>query len=921
MLAAWGVLLVLAAAQLAAAVFLYRPEAPDTVLILLALLLLAALGFLTRPLLLRPLDRLRAAEAAAESRLYQLEIENEKARSSESRFRSLLSAIPDLVFFKDVNGTFVSVNAAMETRFGLTEQQLVGLSEWELFDPETAEQLRDQDRQVIETGRPATFENWITLPNGLRVLFEASKMPILESGTVIGVLGISRDITRNNEVEAELRETQQRYRAILENAPVGIFQRRLEGHFVFVNAYHLQQYETASLEEFQEYYDDPENRWADLSQFAQYEHLLHSEGVVRAFPMRAVLRSGRLKWFLLYAVLDREKGLVNGFAVDVTESRRAMNNLEAMMNSTEDLIYSVDAERFRVMTFNQSLVRDLRQRYGTEVHIGSTLEDLLPARYGDSFRTFFTRAKNEGRFEVEYSTGDGQEFEMTFHPIRDGDTVTGISAFGRNVTDRRRVQRELDQYRSHLEEVVTQRTQELAVAKEAAEAANRAKSVFLANMSHEIRTPMNAVLGFAQLLAHDQSLSADAQAKVATILKSGDHLLSIINEILEMSRIEAGRVDLHPSRGNLPQLLDDLGALFRLRAEEKGLAFEWQIAPDLPRWIAADMGKVRQVAINLLGNAVKFTVRGSVLLRGRRDGDRIVFEVEDTGIGLSPDEQSRLFVPFERTKGGEQMAGGSGLGLAISRQYARLMGGDIAVESRPDKGSRFIFSFLPALAEEPETAGAEAAARSWTLSPDERPVSLLVADDNAQNQEFLKEFLTPLGFTVHAAADGLEALTQYELVRPRVVLMDLRMPRMDGYEATALIRQLELTPRPFLVGVSASAFEEEKDHFVESGLDAFLSKPFRESQLLELLASKSGLRFDEAVVEIPSAPDLPALWSAMPAEWRAAIHEALRQGNISALRGVAEGTAAVSPVLASWLKDQISAYNLNEIKRIGGIHG
>jgi PAS domain S-box-containing protein len=920
-LAAWGGLLALAAVQLILSIVVYGWGHPvlSSVLVVVSLALVAGVSAALWRFVLKPLDALGAAEDAAEARLYQLQVENEKARNSESRFRTLLMAIPDLVWFKDVNGTFISINPAMETRFGLTEQQLAGLSEWELFDAETAERLREQDRQVISSLRSASFENWLTLPNnGPKVLFETYKTPILDSGQVIGVLGISRDVTRRNEIEAELKEAQLRYQNILETAPVGIFQRTLDGRFLYANDHYLEQFECASLKEFQEVYGQPKARWVDPEQFKAYEAQLRSGSVVRAFPMRTVLKSGALKWLLIYSALDRDKDVVNGFTLEVTESRRAMSNLEAIINSTDDLIYSVDAEKFLITMFNEALANDVRRRYGVEVRVGSATEDLLPPPFNGYFKEFFYRAVREGRFQTEYSTAEGDNFEVTFHPIVDGTTITGVSVFGRDVTEPRKVQRELDNYRSHLEEVVAQRTGELAVAKDAAEAANRAKSVFLANMSHEIRTPMNAVLGFAQLLAHDKTLGPDAQNKVATILKSGDHLLAIINEILEMSRIEAGRVEVRETRGNLPQLLEDLTGMFRLRADEKGLGFDVAVADDLPRWVAADMGKVRQAAINLLGNAVKFTVKGSVALEARRDGDLIAIEIKDTGIGMSLEEQSRLFVPFERTRGGEQMAGGTGLGLAISRQYARLMGGDIIAESHPGRGSRFVFTFKPSIIDEPAPEGP---GHAWSLAADERPVPLLLADDNIQNREFLLEVLTPLGFTVHSANDGLEALTQYERFKPRVVLMDLRMPRMDGFEATALIRQLELTPRPFIVGISASAFEEEKDHFVRSGLDGFLSKPFRETELLELLARESGLRFDETAVEPVAAPDLPALWKGMPDGWKQEVGQALRQGNISTLRTLAERAAADSPVLASWLREQLSAYTLNEIKRIGGFHG
>lgn len=727
--------------------------------------------------------------------LQRLRAENERAKSGEDRFRTLFAAISDHVWLKDANGTFLNVNPAMETALGVTEKQLAGLSEWELFDAETAERLRAQDRQVIESGLPATFENWITVPaTGQRMLVEARKTPVFEAGRVIGVLGVARD---------------------------------------------------------------------------------------------------------------------------VTEYRLAVSSLQSIINSTDDLIFSVDAEEFRLVSYNEAFADEISRRYGVQAVRGTTVEQILPHPRAETWRALYQRALAEGRFVLDYSTSDGRNYEMTFHPVLDSGKITGISVFGKDVTERRRVAEELDRYRSHLEELVVHRTRELAVAKDAAEAANRAKSVFLANMSHEIRTPMNAVLGFAQLLSHDESLGAAAQGKVATILRSGDHLLSIINEILEMSRIEAGRVALSESRGNLPRLLEELTATFRVKAGEKGVVLRDEIADDLPRWIVGDMGKVQQVVINLLGNAVKFTAEGAVTIKARREADRIVVEVEDTGIGLSPEEQQRIFVPFERARGGERLAGGSGLGLAISRQYARLMRGDVTVESRVGHGSRFRFTFRAMAGEEPAEEGG-GRGRKWTLAAHERPVPVLVADDNVLNREFLREFLTPLGFLVHSAADGLETITQYERVQPRVVLMDLRMPRMDGYETAALIRQLGFQPKPFVVGISA-ALEDEKRHS-ESGLDAFLSKPFRENELMELLVQRSGLAFLESS-SAPSAASLTELWRTIPDQLAAEIAAAVQQGNISALRGLSDRVAGVHPALGSWFKEQISNYNLNELKRIGGAYG
>jgi signal transduction histidine kinase/DNA-binding response OmpR family regulator len=392
--------------------------------------------------------------------------------------------------------------------------------------------------------------------------------------------------------------------------------------------------------------------------------------------------------------------------------------------------------------------------------------------------------------------------------------------------------------RERVEQKIMNLNRRLEDAAAEAEAANRAKSIFLSTMSHEIRTPMNAILGYAQLMLRDPGLGTGAKANLEIIGRSGEHLLALINEVLDMSKIEAGRMELNPSTFNLPRLLDDLAAMFRLRAEAKALRFAMLVDGESVPYVVADERKIRQVLINLLGNAIKFTRRGHIKLHVTLEqksvnGLWLSAHVEDTGSGITDEEQSKLFEPFSQTRSGLNTEGGTGLGLAISRKYARLMGGDITITSSPGRGSILRLEIPLERGEAGVAIKGIAHRRVIGICPGTRVPRVLIVDDQFENRDWLTKLLTSIGFSVRDADNGEAAIRNWEEWNPRLILMDVHMPVMDGLEATRRIKADPRGSETLIAVLTASVMEDDRRTVAQSGADDFLAKPCREDELLE----------------------------------------------------------------------------------------
>jgi signal transduction histidine kinase/ligand-binding sensor domain-containing protein/CheY-like chemotaxis protein len=511
------------------------------------------------------------------------------------------------------------------------------------------------------------------------------------------------------------------------------------------------------------------------------------------------------------------------------------------------------------------------------------------------------------------------------------------------VAERTRVleatQRELAAHKQNLERLVEERTEALVEAKVRAEQSDRAKSAFLANMSHEIRTPMNAILGYAQLMRREGTLSPDHRSSIEVIHRSGEHLLALINDVLEMSKIEAGRVVPNLRGFDLWSLLGDLESMFRIRALEKGIGLSFIRRESLPRFVETDESKLRQIFINLIGNALKFTDHGGVEVRCRhravkpadpaqRHAIVLECEIEDTGVGIDVSEIDEVFKTFTQLHEA-RYGGGTGLGLAISREHARLLGGEIRVRSTPGVGSCFLFEIPARPLAGPCGEAFSRAASIIGLQPGQGAPRVLVADDRASNRAILVHLLRRLGFTVLEAADGLEALELFERHRPEIILMDVQMPRMGGDEAIRRIRELPAGRTVAIIAVTAGVFQDEQSAILAHGADGFIRKPVQEAELLGELQRSAGVRFQYAPAEAtggepPREQRTSADWARrareeLPFALFARFQHAIDRGDLPLVRNLLHEARPHASDLADALEHCLDDFDIETLQRIFAI--
>lgn len=857
----------------------------------------------------------------------------------ERQLQQVINAMPAYVAYFDHEQRYQFVNHRYEERLGVTTEQILGLHLHDLISEPSYQGIQHYidaalvgqavhytDRQIDCQGNPIDLEVMLT-PD------------MAEDGAVKGCYCLALDISSRLQVEEALRESEQRFRSAFDTSASGIALVALDGRFLQVNSAFCEMLGYSEAEMLQLTVQEisyAEDHAIDLENL---QALIAGDVSSYHIEKRYRHKNGHLIWGLLgaAAVRDAQHRLlyIVGQVQNITQRKEAEAELRSQQAFLRQVINAVPCPIFvkdragLCLVINQAMA-DLYETTveamlgKTEVEVGLLSEAQLERFHANNQEVMQTGQPMLPPIE-QLPNGQGKlrYYQTLISPFRDADgEVQGIIGSSIEITERIMIE------------------QELRCAKDAAEASNAAKSQFLANMSHELRTPLNAILGFAELMLNADNLTLTQRDDLQIILQSGENLLELINEILDLSKIEAERMALNPSTFDLTYLLNDLEELLKPKAHAKGLQFIVDCHPDVPPVIQADAQKLWQVLLNLLNNALKFTQAGCVSLQvSRLTSDdpssephalRLQFRIQDTGFGIDPEELQTLFTPFSQTEAGRQSHQGTGLGLVISRKFVQLMGGDITVKSQLGFGSTFQFSIEAQVAAlPPEVATPKLSRRVVGLAPADVHYRILVVDDIPEHHQPLVRLLQSVGFETQVATTGEEAIALWMDYNPHLIWLDVRLPDLDGYEVVKRIRAVEreqaflalpqrekpiaagsFTPlQTVIIALSASVLPEDCQRMLDAGCDDFVAKPYSEATIFNLMQQYLGVHYlydDSLKASLdPSSSDEEALTQAlasMPSSWLKQVHFAAQIGDDEEILRLLQQV----PPSQDWLADRLA---------------